>query len=272
MDFGKFDPPISPELALVDPELASYARSLLPPIDLDALSPDVQQVGEGAAVAVPALPAGRRRRTTRRRAGLLLVAAIAVGGSAALAVIKSGGGGDGSSGSQTAQRAAGGPKRTSTTHTAPRGAVTARVDGARKTVVSPATKTTGTRAPSTTSQPAKPATRQSHAPVSKARKAPAKRRQAPAVQQTPVLRWPSSPSASFFDVVLWRGGKRLLDSWPSTPRLQVPSSWTYGGARYRLSPGTYLWFVYPGLGSRLHPRYGPLLKSGQFTIASPPAN
>jgi hypothetical protein len=104
----------------------------------------------------------------------------------------------------------------------------------------------------------KHSTRTHHPPASTARRA----------AQTPLLRWSSSPAAPFFDVVLWRGGQRLLDSWPSTPELRVPASWMYGGRRYRLTPGTYLWFVYPGIGSRLHPRYGPLLKSGQFTIAS----
>jgi hypothetical protein len=140
--------------------------------------------------------------------------------------------------------------------------VTARVDGARKTVVSTVSKKTVTKKTVTKKTPA---TRRTHTTSSRAAKTSAK-----TLTKTPLLRWSSSPAAPFFDVVLWRGGQRLLDSWPSIPRLQVPASWTYGGRRYRLSQGTYLWFVYPGIGSRLHPRYGPLLKSGQFTIASRP--
>ncbi len=282
MDFGKFDPPISPELALVDPELAKYARSLLPPIDLDAPTPAVPEVVEAGTGPVLVPPADRRRRRkTKRGVGLMLAAALAVGVAAALTITMSRR--DGSSGPQTARQAAGGfvpsgtPARTSAPRVAARGGATARVDGARKTVVSPAPEITHRRTAST-SQPTKPATRPARTPVGKAHSASATHRRTPPLHQTPLLRrtpllsWPSSPTARFFDVVLWRGGTRLLDSWPSIPRLQVPSSWTYGGHHYRLSPGTYLWFVYPGLGSRLQPRYGPLLKSGQFTIASPAAN
>jgi hypothetical protein len=254
MDFGKFDLPISPELALVDPELAAYARSLLPPIDLDAATSTAPRVAAEAHREVPAFPAGPRRRVTKRRAGLIVAAALAVGVPVAFAVASAGG--DGSSPSQPAHQAAGKPRRASTPHTATRSphAVTARVDGARKTVVRPATKNAITKKTVTKTTPT---TRRTHTT-------------SPHVAKTPLLRWSSSPAAPFFDVVLWRGAQRLLDSWPSTPELRVPASWTYGGRRYRLTPGTYLWFVYPGIGSRLHPRYGPLLKSGQFTIASRP--
>ena len=268
MDFGKLDPPISPELALVDPELAAYARSLLPSIDLDARTPAAPRVAEDAHVGLSALPPDSRRRVTKRRAGFFLAAALAVGVPGAFAVAC--GGGDGSSGSQAAHQAAGRARRTSTAHTAAHTpaphAVTARADGARQTLVSPVTKRTVTKKRAATHRQRTSRHERRHplhADAAVTARHPAK---------TPLLRWPSSPAARFFDVVLWRGGTRLLDSWPTTPRLQVPSSWTYGGHHYRLSPGTYLWFVYPGLGSRLQPRYGPLLKSGQFTIASPAAN
>jgi hypothetical protein len=250
----KLDLPISPELALVDPELASYARSLLPPIDLDAPTATDRHLVEEPRSAAPALPAGRRR-TTRRRAGLMLAAALAISVPAALAVTRSGG--HGPAGRKPAQQAAGGPRHTATPHASPTSTVTARVDGARKTVVSPVKKPTHRRAAPTTSVPA---TRRAQRP---------KRR---VILKAPLLHWTSSPSARFFDVVLWRDGERVLDSWPSISRLRVPASWTYGGHHYRLGPGTYLWFVYPGVGSRLHPRYGPLLTSGRFTISSPGAD
>jgi hypothetical protein len=84
-----------------------------------------------------------------------------------------------------------------------------------------------------------------------------------------VLRWQGSPATPYFDVVLWQDGQRLLDSWPTAPSLTIPSSWSYRGVQYRLNPGTYLWFVYPGIGSRAHARFGPLLASGRFTIGRP---
>ncbi|MBA3844723.1 MAG: hypothetical protein H0X39_19245, partial [Actinobacteria bacterium] len=79
-----------------------------------------------------------------------------------------------------------------------------------------------------------------------------------------VLRWQGS--APYFDLVLWRDGKRILDSWPTEPQLQLPTSWTYAGKQYRLTPGTYLWFVYPGIGQRARSHYGPLAASGSLTI------
>jgi hypothetical protein len=81
------------------------------------------------------------------------------------------------------------------------------------------------------------------------------------------LRW--TGAAPYFDVVLWRDGKRILDAWPTSPSTVVPATWTYRGKRYELTSGRYAWFVYPGLGRRADARYGALTASGQFTLAGP---
>jgi len=82
------------------------------------------------------------------------------------------------------------------------------------------------------------------------------------------IRWASRGAVPYFDFVLWRDGRRILDAWPMTPNTVVPAEWTYRGKRYGLSPGRYAWFVYPGVGRRSDARYGPLTASGQFTVAA----
>jgi hypothetical protein len=81
----------------------------------------------------------------------------------------------------------------------------------------------------------------------------------------PTIRWRSAP-AGYFDFVLWYDGHRVLDRWPATPSITVPTAWSYHGARHELRPGVYLWFVYPGLGNRTSSRYGPLAASGRFVV------
>jgi hypothetical protein len=81
------------------------------------------------------------------------------------------------------------------------------------------------------------------------------------------VRWTSGSPGSYFDFVLWRDGRRVLDAWPTTPSATVPASWTYRGRRYKLTPGRYSWFVYPGVGPRSDVRYGALAASGQFVVA-----
>jgi len=83
--------------------------------------------------------------------------------------------------------------------------------------------------------------------------------------EPPTLIWRGS-AAPYYDFVLWRGGQRILDLWPNVRHVTLPLQWTFAGRGYRLSPGRYLWFVYPGIGARKDARYGPLATSGSFTI------
>ncbi|TML46691.1 MAG: hypothetical protein E6G19_01160 [Actinobacteria bacterium] len=59
---------------------------------------------------------------------------------------------------------------------------------------------------------------------------------------------------------------RILDLWPSTPVVKVPRSWIYGGVHYRLRPGRYHWFVYPGTGNPLQLHLQKLHKSGVLIV------
>ena len=72
------------------------------------------------------------------------------------------------------------------------------------------------------------------------------------------LRWARVPGATYYNVILWRNGARVLDFWPHRATVRVP--------RAKLQPGTYLWFVYPGFGSERARRFGELAKRGKFSL------
>jgi hypothetical protein len=83
-------------------------------------------------------------------------------------------------------------------------------------------------------------------------------------QQT--IRWTQVPGATYYNLVLWREGERVLDLWPTSARARLPRSGSAGRADRGLSPGRYLWFVYPGFGAKASQHYGALAGSGQLVI------
>jgi hypothetical protein len=82
----------------------------------------------------------------------------------------------------------------------------------------------------------------------------------------PVLRWSAVPKASYYNVQLFRDGKKILTLWPTDPTLRVPSAWSFAGAAFRLTPGVYRWYVWAGFGPRSADRYGKLLGSRSFVV------
>jgi hypothetical protein len=82
----------------------------------------------------------------------------------------------------------------------------------------------------------------------------------------PLLRWHPVRRASYYNVQLFRGRRKILSAWPTTTRLQLRRGWTFDGERRRLSPGRYRWYVWPGYGSRAAERYGRLIGHSAFTI------
>jgi hypothetical protein len=81
----------------------------------------------------------------------------------------------------------------------------------------------------------------------------------------PLLRWTPARGASFYNVQLFKGGK-VLSTWPVHASLQLSSAWRFGGAQYRLLPGRYAWYVWPGFGSLSAPRYGALIGHRTFVV------
>jgi hypothetical protein len=82
----------------------------------------------------------------------------------------------------------------------------------------------------------------------------------------PLLDWLAVPRARFYNVQLYRKGRKLLTAWPSRSRLQLRSRWVHQGHVYRLRPGSYTWVVWPAFGTRLDPRYGGMLGRSTFRV------
>jgi hypothetical protein len=81
-----------------------------------------------------------------------------------------------------------------------------------------------------------------------------------------VLRWLAQKHTAYYNLQLFRGGRKVLSTWPLKTNFRLPRSWTYGGHAYRLTHGTYRWYVWPGRGARALARYGPLLGTSSFTV------
>lgn len=88
-----------------------------------------------------------------------------------------------------------------------------------------------------------------------------------AVVRAPVrLAWEPVKRARYYNVQLHRNGVKVLSLWPAKPRLKLAKSWRYRGKNQTLLPGFYRWFVWPALGTRARPRFGPVLGSSTFRV------
>jgi hypothetical protein len=85
------------------------------------------------------------------------------------------------------------------------------------------------------------------------------------VSRPPLLVWERVRGASYYNVILVRG-RRILSAWPLRTRFRLPRAWTYHGRRYKLRPGTYSWFVWPGRGALSAGNYGKMLGGSTFTF------
>jgi hypothetical protein len=86
--------------------------------------------------------------------------------------------------------------------------------------------------------------------------------------EPPRLTWRRVKRATYYNVQLFRGGKKILSIWPRRTHLQLQQSWTFHGRQIRLTPGGYHWYVWPGYGKRKQRRYGRLLVDRRFTLAA----
>jgi hypothetical protein len=82
----------------------------------------------------------------------------------------------------------------------------------------------------------------------------------------PVLQWRRVRRATFYNVQLYRNGRKIMTAWPARPRLALRRSWRHNGRRFRLRPGVYTWYVWPAFGSKAVPRYGKVLGRSAFRV------
>jgi hypothetical protein len=74
------------------------------------------------------------------------------------------------------------------------------------------------------------------------------------VTRPPTLVWTPVKRATYYNVQIIRG-RRVLSAWPERPSFRLRRTWLYKGRRYRLRPGTYRWYVWPGFGRISEARY-----------------
>ena len=85
-------------------------------------------------------------------------------------------------------------------------------------------------------------------------------------RRPPLLRWTPVQGARYYNVQLFRKGRKILSAWPTRPRYQLKRRWTYRGELRRLVPGRYRWLVWPGFGPRSKADYGRRMGPGTFEV------
>ncbi len=86
------------------------------------------------------------------------------------------------------------------------------------------------------------------------------------LSRPPLIDWITVRRASYYNLQVWRNGRKILSVWPSKSERRLEASWTYNGKRYSLSGDRYLVYVWPGFGPKLLADYGSLLGWSAFVM------
>jgi hypothetical protein len=86
------------------------------------------------------------------------------------------------------------------------------------------------------------------------------------VKAPPLLLWAGVARATYYNVQVYRGARKVLSAWPVRAKLKMRSRWVYRGRTYRLRKGGYRWWVWPAFGPRSKGSYGQLLGTGTFVV------
>lgn len=81
-----------------------------------------------------------------------------------------------------------------------------------------------------------------------------------------LLRWAAVRHATYYNVQVYRAGRKILSLWPSAASLFLSRSWRFDRGRFRLKRGHYRWYVWPGFGSRAADSYGRMIVDRTFTV------
>jgi hypothetical protein len=85
----------------------------------------------------------------------------------------------------------------------------------------------------------------------------------------PLLTWVKVRKVDFYNVQLFRNGRKILSAWPVEPRLQLRRTWVWNGRRRTLKPAKYRWFVWPAFKRQGRVHYGKPLGHSDFVVAKP---
>lgn len=82
----------------------------------------------------------------------------------------------------------------------------------------------------------------------------------------PLLVWKPVRKASYYNVQVFRQGRKVLSAWPEPPQRRLERRWTFGGTHHKLTEGRYCWYVWPGYGNRSRHQYGKRLGASCFQV------
>ena len=92
------------------------------------------------------------------------------------------------------------------------------------------------------------------------------------VKSPPLLRWAPTPRATYYNVQLFMGKTKVLSVWPSRAQVKLSRTWQWEKRRFKLVPGKYTWYVWPGFGARADVNYGKLIGRSTFVVVTPASN
>ena len=74
---------------------------------------------------------------------------------------------------------------------------------------------------------------------------------------SPVLTWKATKGSTYYNVQVFRNGRRMLVGWPSKASYRIPAG--------KLKPGTYVWYVWPAVQHKgSAPTFGKLIGRATF--------
>ena len=233
--------PISPELVLVDPELAPRARALLPELPWN-WQPGPRN--DAAPITLRLAPSPVVRKLPWRAATVFAVAAVvSVFFGLGLSIAAPG------TGEKLALETRP-PVATSAPSAVPRAPARPAPASARKPKPKP--------------KPGSPASKPKPKPgVTTSKPKPAASALAPT---PPRFVWPTHPGARGYRLALFRNGRRVFERDVTKPVLQLPSTWTFRGRLERLTRGTYGWAVWPLVGKKAKQTQGPAIVSARYVV------
>jgi hypothetical protein len=82
----------------------------------------------------------------------------------------------------------------------------------------------------------------------------------------PLIDWTSVRNAGYFNLQLWREGRKILSIWPMRSAHRLPANWRYNGRWYSLRTDRYSVYVWAGFGPKSAADYGPLLGWTEFRM------
>ena len=104
------------------------------------------------------------------------------------------------------------------------------------------------------------------APATPAVVSPARAAAHSAVPARRVLSWRRDPHATYYNVQLFRNGRKVFEAWPLAPRIAIPKRWFFDGKTRSLTAGAYDWYAWPGLGPLSEARYGKKPTQASFVV------